>query len=986
MGLFGGGSATSSVSPTYSSLAVQTSVAGKAITKIYGTSRIAGNLVWYGDFASHAQSGGGGGGKGGGGGSTVSGYTYSASVVIGLCAGPILGVGTVWQDKDAVADGLAGIGASLFLGEAAPRPWGYLTSAYPAQAVSYAGLACVAAANMDLGTSASPPNYNFEVAGAGVASIGADADPAFCVRDILTDAASGAGLDADLIGDLSDYSAWCAALGLGLSPVLDTQNALRDALNDWLDATQAAAVWSGGRLRVVPYADGPVGAYVPDLTPVMGFTDDDYLPQDGDPPVKVTRADPADLYNRFTVEYLDRSTRYNTSTVTSEDAANIDAYGIRAEGNQSWHFLTSATAAQTAADLRRQRILGVLATYEWRSWDKAALLEPMDLVSVTDAALGLAAALVRVTRIEEVDDGIFAITAEDLPGLSVTDRPVAVSAGYSVNQGQTAPDINAPLLFEPPATLTGGDLELWAAVSGNGLWGGCVVYASDDGNTYGRVGTIAAPARQGSLVSRLPAGDALDTTHVPTLSLAGPGILSSGTLADARNLNTLCWVDGELLAYQTATLVGAGLYQLSTLVRGADGTSIAAHAAGAAWCRVDDNLFRYPFDASRIGATLYLKFVSFNIWGGGMRTLAEVEPYAYTLQGTALASAPGDVDGLTTVYRAGVLDLSWQPVEDVRGLDYEVRMGASWASAQVVGRTANTEMASWGDGTYWVAAHYSVPGGAEVYSVTPAEVVVSGSQLVTNVIASHDEAATGWAGALAGVVQIGGALQLAGQGDIAQAGDVAAIAEVSSYGNMAGWGGYTVPAAHRVFIGRVAACQVVMSAAVRGQSVYDDVATITDMAGITDVSGAAAGVWVSARPQLRLSQDGVAWGDWQDWNAGRYSAMAFDFRLLIGSKVLQVAAVVTGFTVAVDVPDRADTTTVTPDASGAVIAYAPSPFNGGPNGQPLPILSVAIVDGGSPGDTAQVSAAGLSGCTVTVYSAAGTAVAGRTVHVIAQGY
>ena len=92
---------------TSPSAVAQCQAHGKAIPLLYGATRIAGNLIWYGDFkaTAHASSppGGGkggvagGGGKGGSGGSTT--YTYQTGVAIGLCEGPIAGVNTVYANK-----------------------------------------------------------------------------------------------------------------------------------------------------------------------------------------------------------------------------------------------------------------------------------------------------------------------------------------------------------------------------------------------------------------------------------------------------------------------------------------------------------------------------------------------------------------------------------------------------------------------------------------------------------------------------------------------------------------------------------------------------------------------------------------------------------------------------------------------------------------------------------------------------------------------
>ena len=97
------------------SLQFQTSQHGGVIPLVYGTTRVSPNLIDYDDFKATAPSRkaaagkGGGGGKGGG-----QQYKYSASVIMGLCQGPIAGIGTVWWDKNIGT--LSSLPAAVYLG------------------------------------------------------------------------------------------------------------------------------------------------------------------------------------------------------------------------------------------------------------------------------------------------------------------------------------------------------------------------------------------------------------------------------------------------------------------------------------------------------------------------------------------------------------------------------------------------------------------------------------------------------------------------------------------------------------------------------------------------------------------------------------------------------------------------------------------------------------------------------------------------------
>ena len=96
MSLFGGKQRT--VRPDYTGLQVQTASSALPIPVVYGTNRIAPNVIWSDGFQTHAQRGKKAGGKGGGrhGG---TGYTYSTWIMFGLAEGPVQGIGEVFSGQ-----------------------------------------------------------------------------------------------------------------------------------------------------------------------------------------------------------------------------------------------------------------------------------------------------------------------------------------------------------------------------------------------------------------------------------------------------------------------------------------------------------------------------------------------------------------------------------------------------------------------------------------------------------------------------------------------------------------------------------------------------------------------------------------------------------------------------------------------------------------------------------------------------------------------
>jgi hypothetical protein len=89
MSFLTGGGSQAAQQTAVSGLQLQSSAYGKVIPIVYGTTRIAPNLIWYGDFVATPQSASGGGaGKGGGGGGgkggNASSYVYQTAVALGL--------------------------------------------------------------------------------------------------------------------------------------------------------------------------------------------------------------------------------------------------------------------------------------------------------------------------------------------------------------------------------------------------------------------------------------------------------------------------------------------------------------------------------------------------------------------------------------------------------------------------------------------------------------------------------------------------------------------------------------------------------------------------------------------------------------------------------------------------------------------------------------------------------------------------------------
>ena len=679
------------------SLQVQQSSQGLTLPVVYGRARVAGNLVWYGDFTTYEhKTTTRQGGKGGGGVKQEDvKYTYEAAVMMALCEGEIKGVTRIWRDKEKFSSP-ASLRLTLYKGGEDQPVWPHLQQAkHAAQAISYSGTAYLCSPNYELTKSAQIYSHNFEVDGKlGYSTSIVDANPRDIIRDLLTNQKYGCGFPVENLGDTDVYGTYCRAAGIFLSPVYSEQQEAQRNIAELLEQTNSAAVFSQGRLKIVPYGDsglsGNGATYIPNLTPLYDLTDDDFIVSGAEDPVRVERKTNADAYNQVQIEYLDRANDYNIAVAEAKDQANIEQYGIRPKDAVKMHGICDAKVARQVAQLLLQRALYVRNEYEFKLGWKYCLLEPMDLVTLTDGGLGLNKTPVRITEIEEDEDGVLNVKAEDFPfgTASATEYPTQPSLGYSADYNVSPGNAHAPVMFEAPLQLTGGEPEIWLATAGGDMWGGAEVWVSTNGDSYTRVGAVSGKARYGSLTAALPVGAVFDRANTLGVEI-GAGQLTGGTEQDSRDLLTLCYADGEFLAYETAELKGVGRYTLGNLTRGAYGSNIDRHEAGRPFVRVDESLFKYPVPRDWIGRTVWVKLVSHNVFGSGAQDLAEVPAYSYRIVGAPL----GQVANLrlTSSWAYGrEAVLAWDKLDGADTYDVEIYAAGSQTRLRAInGITAN---------------------------------------------------------------------------------------------------------------------------------------------------------------------------------------------------------------------------------------------------------------------------------------------------------
>lgn len=1019
MGLFGAAPKRQrSITPR-----VQSSVEGRPRAVGAGQNRIAGNLIWYGDYEARPVTTGGKGAGASTGKGTPDGqqYRYSASFIVSIGeqieAVQMISNGNQYEFRYTPPAALEAaleardikvttrniFGATIFEGDWAQTAWSYMTTAHPTEALNYRGESLACFANLNLGSSAALPNFNFEVLWAlntDVAAFGPDANPSDWVDAVLTNTDWGVGFPSVLLGDLTDYRDWARATSLLVSPLLDGQTSASGHLMEIMEGTIANFVWSAGELKVVPYADSNVSGngtdYVANVTPAYDLTSADFLPVEHGPDtgagpcnVKVSVADPLEIPTQISVQYLDRANLYNPVSLSDSDDAAIIASGRPPypATPREHSFFCVAEAASSSASKQLRRTKAGLQTFYWRLPPQFILLDPMDIVTLTEPGQGLDQQGVRITEISKQGDGSLAFTGEEFfgalaPALYERQAPGGVGRNANAEPG----DINEPVFIEPPESL-GNGLKLWIALSGidQDIWGGCNVWVcSEPDGTYQMLTSQTGNTRMGVTTDILPTyaeattGQTIDSTNTLGVDLSmSSGELESGSLTDMTALNTICYLDGEIIAYQNATLTGTNAYDLEPMVRGAYETPISAHALGVPFVRLDNVLAEYPFDQTRVGSTLYFKFQSFNIYGGGLQDLADLPSYAYTIQGTAFAVPPDDVTNLRRSYLSNVAAIAWDVITDFRAVEYAIRRGttsSTWDTAQDIGRVASPPFFLPGDGKYFVKAVVEGIPGLVVYSENATAITATGVVLPEYINASWDEPGTGWTGTVTGSGTISGSnFETTADND---------------------WAYYEIPVGHNfdVLFDRIMRWDAEWQ--VTGVSLDDDFLARPDFLG-SPMFSAEATALIDSKVELFIEVAGAGdvygspdvyaetdvydvagSGEWVKFTPGQQYGRYGKARLAIISYDPSIKAVATVFTNTVSVearidhivnetiPDTGTTFTFTPDGSATAAA-----FNGGPNGATQPQVFWTINDV-QDGDRVEVSAVSLSQVTITCYNGA----------------
>lgn len=626
-------------------------------------------------------------------------YTFNGAYV-----GVNVTISYTEQTAGTWASALAQLGMEFASGAIGQPVWSYLQTNYPAQALAYSGTAYLRAVKYELTSGAELENHSFEVVtpyqvGGGVV----DAWAHDVVSTYLTHPHWGLGWKSSRL-NLTEFTTYCRALPLYISPALTKQRAAREELQDLADLANCMWIWEGGVLRLQPRQDAAIsssfGSYTPNTAPEFDL---EYV--DGTngfllEPVEVEPSDNAQVKNIMRAQWTNRANNYNEDLMDASDAAHIQLFGERPSDVRSALAVHDPQVMQRLLQRWLQREVTVLNKYRFAVPYARCLMQLGSLQTLTDSTNGLLRRPVRITKRRERGNNRYEYEAEDAPIGSASAPLYGQQAGSGFVHDFNTPPATAitPVVFEmhPYSSSTG--LEVAVAVTGpsGGNWSGCTVWASiDGGTTYEKWGAIEGGSRMGTITAALSAAG----TSVPVLLAGKGGELLAGSANAADTNQTLCWIGnasgGEFVTYEGSTFTVSNAYTLSGLRRARLDNNALAWASGSSFVRVDDDsrIARSgSLEASMVGKVISIKVTSRNVYNGAEQSLADVSAVTYTITGYQRNLPPPPPTSYTVTQNADgsrrhTIVLPALLPRDYKGVRFAYNFGATavpWASQFLV--------------------------------------------------------------------------------------------------------------------------------------------------------------------------------------------------------------------------------------------------------------------------------------------------------------
>lgn len=293
------------------------------------------------------------------------------------------------------------------------------------------------------------------------------------------------------------------------------------------------------------------------------------------PSLAVTRMQELDLPVELTVDAIDASRDYE---IGSQRARRLSAKGGPRATKLTLPIVCTATKMKRIAERALYNFWSERASYRFSVSHRWLRLTPADVVEIDGHKI----------RINEIiyKNGVMAVAGVSAKGNIFSSESDAESGGdITYSKLDTVPSV-LHLMDMPLLRNEDNQAGVYVAVTGREGWSGAGLWRSADGINYTEKASFEKPAISGTAVTALGLGPVCycDNASVVQVQLY-QGTLSSCTIEELLNGVNVALLGGEIIQFKFAVLIGPGLYELSGLLRGKQGTEdhLITHRVGEAF-------------------------------------------------------------------------------------------------------------------------------------------------------------------------------------------------------------------------------------------------------------------------------------------------------------------------------------------------------------------------------------------------------------------
>jgi hypothetical protein len=329
-------------------------------------------------------------------------------------------------------------------------------------------------------------------------------------------------------------------------------------------------------------------------------------------PLPLTQANELEIPAQLALTYSNIDGDYQTDTQYSDRL--LTGMESTAAAQVPMGF-TASEAKQIADTMLLDKAVSALSTTITLDIRRAAL-QPTDVILLT----GEDASSYRMRIVKRIDAGGVTTLACVADDASILTQSGATSGGTASQTTVAALATTSMVLMDIPLLRDVDNLPgFYLGVTGSAAhWTSCAVYDSLDDLTYSQALTMADQTALGTCTTALGSwtgGNVFDETNTVTVNVGAIQQLASVTRDDILTNTGInaALIGTELVQYRSATLVSAGVYTLSGLLRGRRGTEWAqtGHASGERFVALGTSGLRFvPLQSGDLGRLRYYKAAS----------------------------------------------------------------------------------------------------------------------------------------------------------------------------------------------------------------------------------------------------------------------------------------------------------------------------------------------------------------------------------------